>query len=50
MLDIECLSTRCGTLKEGTCATFICKHIWRMMEPDVIMCKLERKVECPTDE
>ena len=44
---IECLSSRCASIVTGTCHRFACKHMHRWFEPDVIVCKHEKGVECP---
>jgi hypothetical protein len=47
-LDIECVSTRCANLQEGECASFECKHDFRWLEQNVVICQLERTVACET--
>lgn len=43
---IECLSTRCASIIEGTCHRFSCKFDYRINEPDVIACKHDKEIEC----
>lgn len=43
---IECLSTRCASIPEGTCHRFACKFDYRFNEPDVIACKHDKEIEC----
>jgi prepilin-type N-terminal cleavage/methylation domain-containing protein len=45
-ISVECVSTRCAALKEGQCVDLICSYNWRMWEPDVIDCKMERTIDC----
>jgi prepilin-type N-terminal cleavage/methylation domain-containing protein len=42
---IECLSTRCASIQPYTCHDFDCKVDFRMMEPDVVVCKHAREIK-----
>lgn len=46
---IECTSTRCSSIVEGTCHHFECKRHRRWGEPDVIECKHLKEVPCPKE-
>lgn len=39
---VECVSTRCAALQEGQCVQLLCRHDVRLLEPDIIMCKMVR--------
>ena len=45
-VTLECLSTRCAQVQVDQCHSFACKVSWRLLEPDVVVCKHDRKIKC----
>ncbi len=45
-VTLECLSTRCAQVQVDQCHSFACKVSWRAWEPNVVVCKHDRKIKC----
>lgn len=45
-LMLDCVSTRCAALQPGQCAELKCSYEFRIMEPNVLECKLVKTTMC----
>lgn len=47
-MAVDCYSTRCAALKAGDCVSLACGISHRIGEPDVLVCKMNKVIQCPT--